>query len=49
MIDTVAATMGYDWDRAFKMGVLEMLNVAAYCKDKAENEKQKLEQWKMKN
>ena len=41
--------MRRDWDTVFTMPVLEFLNVIAYRRDKAEEERRQIEQWKKRN
>lgn len=41
--------MRVEWDKVWRMPVLEFLNVTAYRKDKAEEQKRELEKWKKQN
>ena len=41
--------MRRDWDTVFKMSILEFLNVIAYRRDKAEEDKRQIELWKKRN
>ena len=41
--------MRTDWDRVYKMPVMEFLNVVSYIKDKTEEEKREIEKWKKRN
>ena len=41
--------MRQPWTETFKMPALEFLNVIAYRKDKAEEERRQIERWKKKN
>ena len=41
--------MRVSWDKVFEMPVLEFLNMICYRRDKAEEEKRQIEQWKKKN
>lgn len=41
--------MRCEWDKVWTMPVLEFLNVIAYRKDKAEEEKRQIELWKKRN
>lgn len=45
-MDLVARTMGVSWDVVFGKPATEFLNVICYAKDKAEYEKEQLENWK---
>lgn len=41
--------MRISWDDAFKMPVLEFLNIICYRMDKAEEQKKEIERWKKNN
>ena len=41
--------MRRDWDAVFRMPVTEFLNVIAYRRDKAEEDKRQIELWKKRN
>jgi hypothetical protein len=41
--------MRQSWDSTFRMPVLEFLNVVSYRRDKAEEERRRIEQWKKRN
>ena len=45
-MDLVAKTMGVSWDVVFGKPATEFLNVICYAKDKADYEKEQLEQWR---
>jgi hypothetical protein len=48
-VDGVSETMRQSWDATFRMPVLEFLNVVSYRRDKAEEERRRIEQWKKRN
>lgn len=41
--------MRVSWDEVFRLPALQFLNMICYRKDKAEEEKRKIEQWKKHN
>jgi hypothetical protein len=45
-VDGVSETMRQSWNDTFRMPALEFLNVIAYRKDKAEEERRQIERWK---
>lgn len=45
-VDGVSETMRQSWNDTFRMTALEFLNVIAYRKDKAEEERRQIERWK---
>lgn len=45
----MSETMRQSWDSVFRMPALEFLNVVAYRRDKAEEEKRQIEKWKKRN
>lgn len=45
-MDLVAKTMNVSWDEVFGKPAREFLNVICYAKDKADFEKEQIEQWK---
>lgn len=42
----MSETMRQSWNDTFRMTALEFLNVIAYRKDKAEEERRQIERWK---
>ena len=48
-VDGVSETMRQSWNDTFRMPALEFLNVIAYRKDKAEEERRQIERWKKQN
>lgn len=45
-VDAVSETVREGWDQVFRRPVLEFLNILAYRKDKREEEKRAIEEWK---
>lgn len=45
----MSETMRCEWDKVWKMSAIEFLNVIAYRKDKADEERRQIEKWKKKN
>lgn len=45
----MSETMRCEWDKVWKMAAIEFLNVIAYRKDKADEERRQIERWKKKN
>jgi hypothetical protein len=41
--------MRQPWDATFRMPVIEFLNVIAYMRDRAEEEKRQIKKWKERN
>ena len=48
-VDGVSETMRVSWDDVFRMPAIEFLNVVCYRKDKADEERRRIEQWKKRN
>lgn len=48
-MDLVSETLRCEWDKVWRMSVLEFLNIIAYRKDKAEEDKKQIERWKKTN
>ena len=48
-IDKVSETMRISWDDAFKLNIIEFLNVLCYIKDKNTEERKQLDEYKQKN
>ena len=45
----MSETLRCEWDKVWTMPVLEFLNIIAYRKDKAEEERRQIEKWKKRN
>lgn len=45
----MSETMRVSWDHVWRMPVIEFLNVIAYRRDKAEDEKIRIKQWQRHN
>ena len=45
-VDRVSETMRISWNEAFKMNIVEFLNILCYIKDKGEWEKKQMEEYK---
>ena len=45
----MSETMRQSWSDTFRMPALEFLNVIAYRKDMAEEERRQIEKWKKRN
>ena len=45
-VDAVAETCRCDWDKVWQMTITEFLNLLSYRKDKVEESKRQMEQWK---
>lgn len=46
MIDRVSEVQRVSWSEVTKMNVYEFLNTLCYARDKAENEKRRIESWR---
>ena len=46
MIDRVSEVQRISWSEVQKMNVYEFLNTLCYSRDKAEDDKRRMEQWK---
>lgn len=49
MIDRVSEAMRLNWHEVMDLNVYEYLNVLSYLRDKAEDEKRRLEQFRRKH
>lgn len=45
-IDSVSETCKCDWDKVWEMKAIEFLNILCYARDKREEEKRRIEEWK---
>lgn len=49
MIDRVSEAMKINWHEVYELNIYEYLNVLCYLRDKAEDEKRRLEQFKIRH
>lgn len=47
-VDEVSETTRESWETVFKMNIVEFLNILCYIRDKAAEEKRKMEEYKRK-
>lgn len=49
MIDRVAKTEGETWHNVLEFGIIEFFNVLCFCKDRDEEDRKKIEEFKRKH